>query len=199
MNAQTRVNASTQRATFDALLARLRRDGDAGLGYESLRRRLLQFFRLHAPAEASELADITLDRLAHKLGEGTQVDSVPLYTLGIARMVLHEAGARRTRWHAVETDPDLLPDPRDADTTETAEEIATAVAALTHCLDDAGHATRELALAYYAADGGERIATRQRLAAEQRISVNALRNRMLRVRNALERCVRARLANAGKP
>lgn len=193
------ADASAQRAAFDALLARLRRDGDAGLGYEALRRRLLRVFRLHAPAEASELADMTLDRLARKLDQGTQIDSVPLYALGIARMVLHEADAKRARWHAIESDPAVVPGLHALDAAESLADDAAAMAALAHCLEAAGSATRALALAYYAADGGERIAVRQRLAAEQGISVNALRNRMLRVRAALEQCVRTRLGPAGRP
>ena len=105
MNTRIGADPSAQRAAFDALLARLRRDGDAGLGYEALRRRLLQLFRLHSPAEAGALADVTLDRLARKIGEGTEIDNVPLYTLGIARMVLHEANAHAAQWHMVDTDP----------------------------------------------------------------------------------------------
>lgn len=198
MNARSDAGAPTQSMEFDALLARLRRDGDAGFGYEALRQRLLQFFRMHVPAEASELADITLDRLAHKIDQGTEVDSVPLYTLGIARMVLHEANTRRARWRAAESDPVLVPDAPGPDAVDATADAAAAMAALAHCLEEAGPSTRALVLAYYGADGGERIAVRQRLAASEGISVNALRNRMLRLRNALERCVRARLGDEGR-
>ncbi|HEX7326858.1 MAG TPA: hypothetical protein VF292_16130 [Rhodanobacteraceae bacterium] len=153
---------------------------------------------MHAPAEASELADVTLDRLARKIGQGTEVDSVPLYTLGIARMVLHEAKTRRVRWRAAESDPTLVPDAPGSDEAEAATDAAAAMAALARCLEDAEPSTRALVLAYYGADGGQRIAVRQRLAAAEGISVNALRNRMLRLRNALERCVRARLGDEGR-
>lgn len=199
MNTRIGADPSAQRAAFDALLSRLRRDGDAGLGYEALRRRLLQFFRLHAPAEAGALADVTLDRLARKIGEGTEIDSVPLYTLGIARMVLHEAGAHDARWRAVDCDPALLADPNVPEDSESPADDAAALAALAHCLDAAGPAAHALVLAYYAANGSERIAVRQRLAAEQGISVNALRNRMLRLRHALEHCVFARLGAKEQP
>lgn len=199
MNTRVDADATAQRQAFDAMLARLQRDGDAGLGYEALRRRLLLFFRLHAPVEASELADVTLDRLARKLAAGTQVDSVPLYTLGIARMVLREVHTRRARWHAVESDPDLIPDPQATDATEPPAADPVAVAALARCLDGLPAQARALVLAYYAAEGSARIAIRQRLATEQGISLNALRNRMLRLRSALERCVRARLGPTGRP
>ena len=54
-------------------------------------------------------------------------------------------------------------------------------------------------LDYYGADGAERIATRQRLAGERGISINALRNRALRLREALEDCVRKRLGPVEAP
>lgn len=175
---------------FDALLLRLRAEGAEGLAYEALRRRLIQFYRLHVPAEADDLADIALDRLARKIHEGTDVASVPLYALGIARMVLHEARARGARRRAAEVDPTLIPETAD-EQEATANE--TVFAALAQCLDAAGGQARALILAYYGADGAERIAVRQRLAAERRISVNALRNRALRLRETLEECVRSRL------
>jgi DNA-directed RNA polymerase specialized sigma24 family protein len=189
----TEADASASRAAgtpFDALLLRLRAEGAEGLAYEALRRRLIQFYRLHVPAEADELADIALDRLARKIHEGTDVTSVPLYALGIARMVLHEARARGARRRSAEVDPTLLPD--DGDEQEAAAN-ETVFAALSQCLDAAGAQARTLILAYYAADGAERIAVRQRLAAERRISINALRNRALRLRETLEECVRTRL------
>jgi len=190
---RTEADASASHAAgtpFDALLLRLRAEGAEGLAYEALRRRLIQFYRLHVPAEADDLADIALDRLARKIHQGTDVASVPLYALGIARMVLHEARARGARRRAAEVDPTLLPDEGDEQEAAASE---TVFAALSQCLDAAGAQARALILAYYAADGAERIAVRQRLATERRISINALRNRALRLRETLEECVRTRL------
>lgn len=174
---------------FDSLLQRLGADGSNAIAYESLRRRLIQFFRLHDPANADDLADTALDRLARRIHEGTEVISVPSYALGIARMVLHEAHARAARQHLAEADPTLVPEPEDADEAASAESL---LAALQSCLDAAGAAARHLILSYYGDDGAGRIATRQKLAAECGISLNALRNRALRLREALETCVRTR-------
>jgi len=198
MSESTRATASapaTEPAVtpFDALLQRLQSEGAEGLAYETLRRRLIQFYRLHLPGEADDLADVVLDRLARKLHEGTEVASVPLYALGIARMVLHEARARGARRRAAEADPTLMPDGEDEQDTAATE---TVLAALSLCLRAAGSAARTLILAYYGADGAERIAVRQRLAAERRISLNALRNRALRLREMLEDCVRTRLGDS---
>jgi DNA-directed RNA polymerase specialized sigma24 family protein len=176
-------------SAFAALLARLSADGGDAAAYESLRRRLIQFFRLHVPAEADDLADVVLDRLARRLHEGTDVASVPSYALGIARMVLHEARAKSARRHRAEADPTLVPDDEAPD---DASELEHVLAALRACLDAAGTSARRLILAYYGADGAARIATRKRLADECAISLNALRNRALRLRDALEDCVRKR-------
>jgi hypothetical protein len=52
-----------------------------------------------------------------------------------------------------------------------------------------------LILEYYGVDdGGSRIERRQRLAESFGLTLNALRNRALRTRLALEKCVSARLA-----
>jgi DNA-directed RNA polymerase specialized sigma24 family protein len=176
-------------SAFAALLARLSAEGGDAQAYESLRRRLIQFFRMHVPADAEELADVVLDRLARRIHEGIDVASVPSYALGIARMVLHEARARSARRHLAEADPTLAPDEESPD---DASELESTLAALRMCLDAAGTTARQLILTYYGGDGAVRIATRRRLADECGISLNALRNRALRLRDALEECVRKR-------
>lgn len=188
--------AGAGRAHFDALMARLQRDGRAGPTYETLRMRLIRFFRLQVPAEADDLADICLDRLAHKLHEGTEVINVPQYTLAIARMVLHESHARATRRHAMHADPAMLPD--DGDSEERLDDDAM-LAALSNCLDRAGSEARNLIVAYYSAEGAARIATRRRLAEQCGSSLNALRNRALRLRGMLEECVHRQLHGAVAP
>lgn len=181
--------AAGKESAFAALLARLSADGGDAQAYEALRRRLIQFFRLHVPAEADDLADIVLDRLARRIHEGIDVASVPSYALGIARMVLHEARAKVARRHLAEADPTLVP---DDDAAEDASELEHVLVALRACLDAAGTTARRLILTYYGGDGAVRIATRKSLADECGISLNALRNRALRLRDALEDCVRKR-------
>lgn len=184
----------TVASPFDALLARLAGDGDEGVAYETLRRRLIRFFDVYMPADADELADVALDRVARRIHEGVDVASILSYTLGVARMVLHEARARAARRRIVEADPTLVPEEDDG-----ARGIEIALRALSHCLDAAGGDARALILEYYGADGASRIALRQRLAGERGISLNALRNRALRLREALEDCVRKRLGAPDPP
>jgi DNA-directed RNA polymerase specialized sigma24 family protein len=178
--------------SFSALMLRLKREGSSALGYETLRQRLIRFFRLHFPAHADELADRCLDRLGRKLLEGTAVLSLNAYTLAIARMVLHEWRAQVSRGRAHADDPTALPDPTDParpdDTDDTDDD--TLMAALSRCLEKAGVENRALILAYYSAEGAARIAMRKRLAEQHGSSLNALRNRALRLRSMLEDCIR---------
>lgn len=174
-----------------ALLAHLGGGRGAAAAYEALRRRLIAFFRLHVPAQAEDLADLALDRLGRRLAEGVAVEDTGGYALGIARYLVRETQARTMRAARAEHDPLLQPPDEDAAADAVRHEAV--LAALDACLDAAGPAQGRLILDYYDADGGERIALRQRLATALGISLNALRNRALRLREALEACVRGRI------
>lgn len=191
-----RANDRVVCAPLDALLQRLRAEGSAGVGYECLRRRLIQFHRLHAPIDAEELADVTLERLARKLHEGLPIDNVAAYALGIARMVRHEASAREARKRGAAADPMLSAQTQAPEDIETVLVRDAVLRALSECLRATDPSTRGLILAYYSADGAARIQARQRLAAAQGISLNTLRNRALRLRETLEQCVRRRLGES---
>ncbi len=196
------MSAALSAERLEALLARLRADGErADVAYERLRARLLALLRLHVPAEAESLADIALDRIARRIHEGTVVENVPLYALGVGRMLILEARTRAGREHRLERElayaalsrgAEAPPEDGMEEGSAAADEEQT-LAAVSDCLDRLGKAASELMLAYYSADGAERISRRQRLAAELGISLNALRNRALRLRGLLERCVRERL------
>jgi DNA-directed RNA polymerase specialized sigma24 family protein len=184
---------------FAALLQFLSRQGERGeTVYERLRARLIAFLRMHLPAQADELADLTLDRLARRIHGGTAIQNVHSYALGIARLVLLEARARfqrdrsgfeeaaylqQTEAGAVDT---LNPD-REALDREAID------AALSGCLERLGSAASALILEYYANSGATRIEARRLLAERLGLSINALRNRALRLRAALETCVREKL------
>jgi DNA-directed RNA polymerase specialized sigma24 family protein len=170
------------------LFARLDQNRDtAGRLYEDLRRRLILFFRLRRPQEAEDLADTVLDRVARKIAEGTQIEKVEFYIVGVARFVLrertaaseHEARARQEMIHVQKMQvalPVELP-------------VETSVLALEDCLKGLGERDRSMILSYYGSDGDGRVRVRQELAQQLGISLNALHNRALRLRKQLERCV----------
>ncbi len=179
---------------YELLLARL--DGDparAGAEFERLRRTLVKFFGWRGAAWPEDCADDTLDRLARKLEEEVAVLDLPGFALGIARMVLHESARSSARLVPLEeADPRAVsPRARPDDSLERH---------LDRCLEELPQEGRDLVLAYYAAPGGRgKIENRQRLARELRLSDNALRSRVQRLRDRLEQCVRgrAKLASPG--
>jgi hypothetical protein len=186
------TDAEQARHRFVALLRRLADDGgSAERAYERLHRRVVMFFQLHLPVESEALSDIVMDRLARRVEDGTQIANLPSYALGIARLVLHEARARLAQQHAAWSDPTMSGD----DALES-DDDAQALAALEHCLGRLGKRDAELILAYYDGEGARRIAARRELATTLQIAMNALRNRALRMREALENCVRQRLGGA---
>ena len=179
---------------FEALLRQLSQGGERGEAvYEKLRARLITYLRLHLPAEADALADLTLDRMARRIHGGTSIQNVYSYALGVARMVVFEARARFSRERSgfeevaylqqtAMSEPDAEgPDPEATD------------AALKGCLAQLGAAGSELILEYYVDSGANRIEARRQIAQRLGLSLNALRNRALRMRAALEACVREKL------
>lgn len=186
--------------TFDvplhALLKRLGSGAEAAASYETLRFRLVTFFRLRFPADSEALADEALDRLARRLAEGTQIANVGSYALGIARFLILETSAHRRKeqdaaresMYALHIEREEMdPDP--------------ALCALKTCLESVGAEAATLITEYYGAEAGAaKIARRQTLARQMGLSVNALRNRALRIRISLEKCVQAQLvATSAQP
>jgi DNA-directed RNA polymerase specialized sigma24 family protein len=172
-----------------ALLERLANDSDVAGAYEQLRLRLVTYFRLRFPVEAEALADEAIDRLARRLGDGTQIENPASYALGIARFLVMETAARqRKEGHAArEAMQEIAIQLPDA-------ELDSALPALRTCLGCLDAESAGLILEYYAVDrGAARIERRQQIAGRLGMTLNALRNRALRTRIALEKCVRARL------
>ena len=176
-------------AAFHVLLERLADTDAGGLGYERLRSRLVAFFRFRFAAQAEALADQALDRLARRLWDGTAVDSLESYVLGIARLLVleEENRQRKERLGAIEA-------MRNAELDRWDGEADAAIAALRACLASLGEDGPSFILSYYAAgDGAARIERRRHMAAASGLTMNALRNRALRLRLTLEKCVRGRL------
>jgi len=188
--ARTRPAGDPANAAFVALLERLGNDGERPEAvYERLRGRLITYLRLHLPAEADDLADRTLDRMARRIHDGTSVQNVYSYALGVARMLVHEARARYSReQQSILQQAPLL----DAPPSEEGESEVV-LSALQGCLEHLGKAAADLILAYYGGEGAARIESRRRMAQELGLSMNALRNRALRLREALELCTRKKL------
>lgn len=157
--------------------------------YETLRRSLIKVFAWEQQPDSEALADDVLDRVARRLNEGVAIADVKAYAQRTAELVLMEARRRTRRRDA------LAEGGADALLPVTANPIVERRhGCLERCLDSLGAEARELVLRYYAHDGRARIAQRDALAREQGLTVGALRNRLLRLREKLETCVRDCLA-----
>ena len=174
---------SSARPGWHRLLARLDPDVDrAAAAYEQLRRALEKFFDWRGVWSADECADETLDRLARRLDEGIDIDDVRNYAYGIARLVLLE-WQRRPSSVWIEPATELAAPVPVADGTDQLREC------FDICLAALPEDSRALVLEYYVADERKKIVNRRRLAQSFGISDNALRSRVQRVRDRLERCV----------
>lgn len=164
----------------------------AGHRYELVRRKLLIFFaarRCSGPAE--DFADETLDRAARRIAEGVDLDPSPeSFILGVARNVLREQWKKVVVMRTPE-DWDRVAAPQP----EQQPDEDGAAACLEQCLAKLAPQSRQWIERFYEhSSGGEKIASRKRLAAELGIDTNALRVRMHRIRAVLEKCIRACLA-----
>ena len=189
--ASSRPSRALNADALNALLERLREEGPSPqVVYEQLRQRLIQTLRLHVPLQAEALADEALDRMARRIHEGTPVQNVALYALGIGRLLVREAQARVMRENTAARDATLFQDDEDDVTSREALH-----AALAGCLEGLGTGGADLILDYYAmGQGTARIERRRALAERLGVGLNALRNRALRLRDMLEHCIRERLA-----
>lgn len=166
------------REALEALLAALAPDRNlAGHKYEELRRRLINLFAWEQRDAPDNLADEVLNRLSRKVREGAEIPNIDRFAFGIARLVIQEQiRTQRTRQTAVrELQSAVKPDATNW----------SALDAMQSCLDALPSDRRELIEHYYAED-------RAQLARKLGVSLNALRNRAMRIREELFRCMTQR-------
>lgn len=168
---------------FDRLLQALSAEREqAGERYEAIRLKLIRFFSWEGLRDPDLWADETLNRTAMKLAEGAQIEKLDAYLFGVARFVAKEALRAETR----ET---TLRDEVELPQTGSHLEDSRASQCLNQCLNSMPKRTRDLILGFYQGDAQARIRNRSALAASLNLNLNALRNRALRVRQNLEKCV----------
>lgn len=169
---------------FEALLAQLDADRDrAGERYELIRRKLIRLFEWRGCDAAEELADETFNRVARKLKEGTKLRSSDPYSYfcGVAHLVYKEVLRKCSRERrALETGG--WPPPETSFEAENPH-----LECLRRCLDRLPRDQRDLVLRYH--QGGSHIQSRQALAGDLGIPLNALRIRVHRIRRKLEACL----------
>lgn len=191
--AQTPERWTLTGESFTQLLEFLDRDRDrAASAYDLLHRKLIKFFDWRGSPDPEHLADLTLNRVARKLEEGTVVRSPnpAAFVLGVARMVFLEESRRVARQEQVE--PHFFVDQVD-DGSGPDDEEEVRMRILEKCLDNLDQEGREFLLRYYAESGGTKIALRKQIARDLGVSSGVLRLRAHRLRQRLEACVSSRL------
>jgi len=176
----------TQQA-FEKLLTCFSPDREqAGMEYETTRRKLIRFFASRSVESADVQADETINRVARRIDEGQQIDNLLGYFYGVARMVFKETikEKERTPVPIDEVAPQVLrhkaPEPIEPDQR---------LLCFDRCLETLPPESRLLILEYYEGEGRIKIERRQELADRLRIPLNALRIRVHRIRLSLEQCI----------
>ncbi len=172
-------------AAFDGLLAVL--DGDdrerAGEAYEKLRTRLVRLFEWRGVDTPEDFADETLNRTARKIEEGVKILNVSNFVGGVARNVLLEFFDERERERKKhgefsETERSSAPEAEDE-----------RIPCFRECLDDLPTEQSLLLVDYYNRTETPKIKQRKELAATLGESANALRIRVHRIRQELDKCI----------
>jgi DNA-directed RNA polymerase specialized sigma24 family protein len=165
--------------------------------YQALRERLIRFFQWNRTEMPEELADEVLDRLARRLNlSSEQIQDPVRYAVGIARLLLQEQ--RRKNLRREKALAELQQSSLDADRREQERILQQERAELLQqCLQSIPEQSRELIFRYYDVD--EAADYRQQMARAYGISINALRNRALRIRMDLERQLARRLQKIDPP
>jgi DNA-directed RNA polymerase specialized sigma24 family protein len=169
-------------ASFTDLLQWLDSDRErAAEKYETIRNRLIMMFALRGFDNPEQLTDDTFDRVASKAARliETYVGDPAVYFFGVARAVMMEGLKRPVR--------DLMP----AVIVGGQNVSDQTYDCLERCLGQLSESNRDLILQYYASENQSKVAKRLELAQSLGVSPNALRLRVHKIRQALEKCVRS--------
>lgn len=174
---------------FEKLLQRLDANpAQAAEKYEELRLKLVKFYAWRGcpDASADALADETINRVAVKLEEGIEIDSLNAYACQISRFVWLEFSRKRKEDNYGDDLPEKAVEPETAD--EPDERLQCLKKCLTEISNDAKD--RELIIGYYDRDTGEKQKEARRSLAEKfGLKMNALKVKACRLRTKLEKCI----------
>lgn len=154
--------------------------------YSDLRDSLVRFFELKGISGSDKAADETLDRVADKIDQKAKIEDLRKFAFGVARFVFHE-NLRREQSATHAANEFYL---RNA---ETKFEEAGEVETFRKCFENLYDDERALLVSYFEdLPSAELFKKRQKMARHERIEINALRNRISRLRKRLEECLSRR-------
>lgn len=178
-------------ANFDALLRALDADTEAaGVAYRQLHQRLIHFFRLNNASDPEAMADEALDRLARRIGElqAEDIGSPQAFALGIGRHLLQEDRRRHRRESEAASEWAALALANDGHHEELLQ-------ALDHCMAVMREDQQQLLRSYYQWTGRQKIEHHRQLAERLGLTLNAMRNRLMRARAELDKCIHKRCSD----
>lgn len=169
---------------FAKLLAAFSQDPDeAARQYEALRTRLIRYFEWRRVSLAEDRTDETFNRIAKRIEEGQQIDNVAAYAFRVAYLISLEA-MKEPQYD--ELDPEKVP-PDDEQFVDEGQERRQKCFDL--CLGRLSTERRQVLLDFYEEELRAKIENRKKLADQLKITVNALRIRVHRIRKSLEQCI----------
>lgn len=182
---------------FERLLVSLDPNRDqAGRIYETVRRKLIEFFEARSSHSPEDQTDETINRVARRVEEGENIREPARYFYGVARLVWMETLRLRDK------EPialDLAP-PAVALNHEEQENMAREREHRLECFEVCLHqlppANRVLIVEYYKEEKALKIEQRKRQAELLNMSQNALRLRASRIRADLEHCINSCLGRS---
>lgn len=176
----------TSEKDFERLLAWLGPDREsAAESYERVRRNLIQYFRRHGVSDTLSLADEVIIRVTGKVEEvaSTYIGNPVHYFLAVARNVL----AEHWRQPAQTELPDDIPASQTSEASATKELL---LQRLEQCWRHLTPQEQDILLRYYVEAPAHVVAeSREQLARELGLTLNALRVLTHRLRVKLRRCI----------
>lgn len=183
---KSRGKWSLTQEAFDKLLAAFSQDREeAARQYEALRSKLIRFFEWRGIALAEARADEVLNRVARRIDEGQQVDNVVAYAYRVAYLVFLEALKEP---ELIDLDQETIQPLTNEQTFEDAEHERRQ-RCFDRCLEGLTVGNGKTILSYYQEERGAKIERRRNLADQLKISLDALRIRVHRIRKGLEECI----------
>jgi DNA-directed RNA polymerase specialized sigma24 family protein len=167
---------------FDCLLDWLDSNrAKAGEKYEAIRRGLIDIFNYRGCVGSEDLADETIDRVARRVNEikDTYAGDPSRYFYGVGKKV-HMEYLKKKRLTEL---PAVLEASKPAD-------VETQYACLERCMRQLTAHSRTLILQYYSERKQAKIDSRRAILQVLNLKPSALRVRVFRIRQTLEKCVR---------
>lgn len=191
----SKKNLISQQA-FNKLLEWFNPDRDkAALKHEQIRLHLIRFFQFNDCPYSEDCADDVIQRVAQKLVEGVEVKATDpyVYFRAVARNTLLEYWKDKQRRQYIPIDnmplslqPSVNPDEVSLQQ-QLLQDKERAIDCLPKCLGELPSESSQLFLRYHQSDN--HISSRMELAKELGLEINALRSRITRIRDKLEKCI----------